>query len=58
MNSTKHGSLPEPMAAPFVPREWVLVLLFVVDDVVERIGNGTISSYSYDPNAARLIKRK
>ena len=41
---------------PVKPREWFLVPLFVVDEVVERIKNGTITGYVYDPTAARLVK--
>lgn len=41
---------------PVVPREWFLVPVFVVDEVVERIKDGTITSYVYDPKAARLAK--
>jgi T5orf172 domain len=40
---------------PVVPREWFLVPLFVVDEVVERIKGGTITEYVYDPKAASLI---
>lgn len=41
---------------PIVPREWFLVPRFVVDDAVERIKDGTITGYIYDPKAARLVK--
>lgn len=41
---------------PVRPREWFLVPLFVVDEVVERIKDGTITRYVYDPTAARLVK--
>lgn len=41
---------------PIVPREWFLVPRFVVDDVVERIKDGTITDYIYDPAAARLVR--
>ena len=40
---------------PVVPREWFLVPLFVVDEVVERIKDGTISSYRYDAERAQLV---
>jgi len=40
---------------PVRPREWFLVPLFVVNDVVERIKDGTITQYVYDPMAARLV---
>lgn len=38
------------------PREWFLVPLFVVDEVVQRIKDGTITQYVYDPTTARLMK--
>lgn len=41
---------------PVKPREWFLVPLFLVDEVVERIKSGTITEYVYDPTAARLVK--
>lgn len=42
---------------PVVPREWFLVPLFVVNEAVERIKDGTITEYIYEPNAARLMRR-
>jgi hypothetical protein len=41
---------------PVRPREWFLVPLFVVNEVVERIKDGSITQYVYDPTAARLVK--
>lgn len=41
---------------PVVPREWFLVPRFVVDEVIERIKNGSITDYIYDPAAARLMR--
>lgn len=43
---------------PVKPREWFLVPLFVVKEAVERIKDGTIINYVYDPKAARLVKAK
>jgi hypothetical protein len=43
---------------PIVPREWFLVPRFVVDDAVERIKDGTITDYIYDPVSARLVQQK
>lgn len=40
---------------PVVPREWFLVPLFVVDQAVDLIKNGTITGYRYDPKAAKLV---
>lgn len=42
---------------PIVPREWFLVPRFIVDDAVERIKDGTITDYIYDPQAAKLVER-
>ncbi|MEA2907844.1 MAG: hypothetical protein QOI12_5231 [Alphaproteobacteria bacterium] len=41
---------------PVVPREWFLVPVFVIDEVVEKIRNGTISNFRYDPKSASLIQ--
>jgi hypothetical protein len=41
---------------PVVPREWFLVPLPAIDEAVERIKDGTISNYVYDPKEARLRK--
>jgi hypothetical protein len=41
---------------PVRPREWFLVPLFVVNEVIERIRDGTITQYVYDPSTARLVK--
>jgi hypothetical protein len=41
---------------PVVPREWFLVPLFVIDEAVDRIKNGTITEYVYDPKIAALLR--
>jgi hypothetical protein len=41
---------------PVVPREWFLVPVFVVDEAVQRIRDGSITDYVYDSKAARLVK--
>lgn len=43
---------------PVTPREWFLVPLFVINDAVEKIKDGTISRYCYDPQQAKLIHIK
>ena len=43
---------------PVVPREWFLVPLFVVDEAVEKIGDGTIANFVYDPKQAKLVERE
>lgn len=42
---------------PVIPREWFLVPVFVIDDAVEKIRDGTITEFSYDPKLARLVRR-
>lgn len=41
---------------PVQPEEWFLVPLFVIDEAVARIKDGSITGYVYDPKAARLVK--
>ena len=41
---------------PVVPREWFLVPLFAIDEVVEKIRDGTIFHFVYDPDLA-VLKR-
>jgi len=40
---------------PVKPREWFLVPLHVIDEVVHRIRDGSISEAFYDPTQARLV---
>ncbi len=39
---------------PVIPREWFLVPLFVIDEAIGRIRDGTITDYQYDPKTAKL----
>jgi len=41
---------------PVVPREWFLVPIFVIDEVIERIKDGTITGFAYDPSTASLTR--
>lgn len=41
---------------PVVPREWFLVPLFIVNEAVDRIMDGSIVDYVYDPQTVRLVK--
>lgn len=49
--------LKDRFGNPVAPREWFLVPLFAVDEAVERIKDGTITGYTYDPRLARLAPR-
>lgn len=42
---------------PVVPEEWFMVPFFVIDEAVEKIKDGTITNYIYDPKSARLVAR-
>lgn len=37
-------------------REWFLVPVFIIDEMVEKIKEGTVSAYYYDPASAELKK--
>jgi hypothetical protein len=39
---------------PVIPREWFLVPLFVIDEAVAKIKDGSITDFVYDPATARL----
>lgn len=41
---------------PVQPEEWFLVPLFVIDEAVARIKDGSITEYLYDPEIAALVK--
>ena len=41
---------------PVVPQEWFLVPLFVIDEAVEKIKDGTIGDFVYDPQKAHFVR--
>ena len=41
---------------PVVPREWFLVPLDAINTAVEKIQDGTITQYHYDPQQAKLVR--
>ena len=41
---------------PYKPREWFLVPLEAIKEAVERLKDGTLSDYVYDPEIAKLMK--
>lgn len=40
------------------PREWFLAPLSAIDELVSKIGDGTIVEYLYDPDQARLVRSR
>lgn len=51
-------SIPDRFGHPVKPKEWFLVPLHVIDDAVERIRNGSITEFVYDPSTASLTAAK
>ncbi len=49
-------SIADRFGNPVVPREWFLVPLFIIDEAVERIKDGTITGYTYRPENASLVR--
>ena len=48
--------IKDRFGSPVIPREWFLVPRFVIDQVVDRIKDGTITDYAYDPKTAALVR--
>jgi len=41
---------------PISPREWFLVPIFIIDEVVTKIKDGSLSAYRYDPTTVKLVR--
>ncbi len=48
-------TIPDRFGNPVRPREWFLVPLQVIDEAVQRIIDGSITAYTYDPATASLV---
>ena len=51
-------TIEDRFGKPVKPREWFLVPLQVIDEAVNRIRDGSITKYVYDPKSARLVPAK
>lgn len=49
--------IPDRFGKPFRPREWFMVPLSVIDEVVAKIRDGSITQYQYDPAQGRLVRQ-
>lgn len=49
--------IPDRFGRPFRPREWFMVPLPVIDDVVSKIRDGSITRHQYDPAQGKLVQR-
>jgi T5orf172 domain len=47
-------TIEDRFGQPVKPKEWFLVPLHVIDDVVRKIQDGTVTDFSYDPRSASL----
>jgi hypothetical protein len=47
-------TIEDRFGKPVKPREWFVVPLQVIDEAVERIRDGSITQFVYDPQSARL----
>lgn len=54
-NAQLEIEIPDRFGRPVTPREWFLVPLFVIDEAVQKIKNGTITNFRYNPETASLV---
>ena len=47
-------SIKDRFGKPVKPREWFLVPLHIIEEIIERIRDGSITEVTYDPESARL----
>lgn len=50
--------IPDRFGTIIKPREWFLVPLDAINEAVERIRDGTITDFRYEPSSARLVNRR
>lgn len=51
-------TIEDRFGKPVKPREWFLVPLQAIDEAVNRIRDGSITNYIYDPKSAQLKEQK
>jgi hypothetical protein len=54
-NARLELALPDRFGIPVQPREWFLVPLGVIETAIEKIKEGTIDQFRYDPKTASLL---
>ena len=47
--------VPDRFGNPVRPQEWFLVPLSMIDEAINRITDGSITAFEYDPGEARLV---
>jgi hypothetical protein len=58
MDARLNVNIVDRFGTPVVPREWFLVPLFVIDEVVDKLKEGTLSDYYYDAKSVKLVKAR
>lgn len=53
-NSKLEVEINDRFGRPVRAQEWFLMPLFIIDEMVEKIKNGTVSDFYYDPSSAEL----
>lgn len=53
-NAQLEVEIKDRFGNPITPKEWFLVPLFAIDEAVEKIKEGTIGDFRYDPETASL----
>lgn len=49
------ASIPDRFGKPVRPKEWFMVPLHIVDEIVQRINDRTLTGMHYDPESAALV---
>jgi hypothetical protein len=57
-NARLDVTIKDRFGNPVEPREWFIVPLAVIDEAVQRIRDGSILQYVYDPRTASLVRAK
>lgn len=58
LNSVRFDvEIPDRFGKPVRPREWFLVPISVVDEIVKRVVDSTLADYTYDRNRAELVPK-
>ena len=48
--------IPDRFGNPVSPREWFHVPVFVIDEAIQKIRDGSIADHQYDPSTASIVK--
>lgn len=51
-----HLTIKDRFGNPVKPQEWYLVPLHVIDEIVAKVKDGSITGFEYDPKTASLVQ--